>query len=385
MFAKSSQPILQAQPGFAVPARLINRSLPKSASQLSRGSCYQSGRVDLAYLNSLLKGESKLRADRFASIGQDPSGGGTVSLNNILGCNSEDGGKLQYSPSARVKCIPPDIENRMLDCIGWPDRVTSNSSIFSDPNPSLPEVLFKRIFNQDRIETKAINNLIVRDLSRRSDYPSVLCRIDEVYRDRENLLIQMERLPGWEFDGIRLYDLLDVLNKRWKGLSFDAKCAANIMIQLLDALAYLESHGFIYTDIKPENICFRSSDAIALVDFDDRYEPLSRKILVTQLYAPPELRTGDQFIRAQQVWSIGMILLMMASKSVVNSSDYNRCSIGPDLLSRYNIRLGIINRLISDLCPGMEPILEIAQRAFKLNPEDRITVAQLRDEFIKLM
>lgn len=96
-----------------------------------------------------------------------------------------------------------------------------------------------------------------------------------------------------------------------------------VMVQVITALDYIHSKGVVHRDIKPDNIMFtRSHDGrltLKIIDFglaapEDGPEPL-RAPAGTNYYLAPEVITND-YNRKADLWSVGMLLLVMVNKEV---------------------------------------------------------------------
>jgi serine/threonine protein kinase len=82
--------------------------------------------------------------------------------------------------------------------------------------------------------------------------------LHEVYEDSKNIYLVTELCEGGE--------LFDEIIARGR---FEEKDAANILQQLLSAIAYCHSKNVCHRDLKPENILIDSKDKnrIKLIDF----------------------------------------------------------------------------------------------------------------------
>lgn len=139
------------------------------------------------------------------------------------------------------------------------------------------------------------------------DHPNIV-KFIETYHDQHYFHIIMELCQGKEvFDKIIE-----------EGHITEAR-VANIIYQVLSAIAYCHSKGITHRDIKPENILLVSNEKdsdVKLIDFG-----LSRKysktekmhtILGTPYYVAPEVLKGE-YDEKCDVWSIGAITYMMLS------------------------------------------------------------------------
>lgn len=140
----------------------------------------------------------------------------------------------------------------------------------------------------------------------------------EAHQDQLHFYIVTELLTGKE--------LLERIRKLER---FTEAEAAEIMRQIVSAVAYLFQNRIVHRDIKPENIIFESDDPHArlrLVDFGfARYLPtnveqqLKTPCFTLQYAAPEVLDMGDsqpEYTEMCDLWSIGVILFTMLSGQV---------------------------------------------------------------------
>mmetsp|Transcript_24356 Transcript_24356/g.61801 ORF Transcript_24356/g.61801 Transcript_24356/m.61801 type:complete len:581 (+) Transcript_24356:160-1902(+) len=140
-----------------------------------------------------------------------------------------------------------------------------------------------------------------------------ICKAYECYEDRRNIYLVMDICTGGT--------LLETLCKQTK---FSEADAANVMRQILGALAYLHQASFVFRDLKTENIMFSNPvqkglvGNIKLIDFG-LCCPFQKgtKILRaagTPYSVAPELVTAPvQYDQKCDTWSAGVVLYIILS------------------------------------------------------------------------
>lgn len=121
------------------------------------------------------------------------------------------------------------------------------------------------------------------------DHPNIV-RVYEFFEDDSAFYLVMEYCSGGE-----------LFEEMTNGNNFTEQAAAQIMQQLLSAVAYLHACNITHRDIKPENILLENIEEghynIKLIDFGtatfiekDRNQ---REKLGSVLYIAPEVLNGD--------------------------------------------------------------------------------------------
>ena len=143
----------------------------------------------------------------------------------------------------------------------------------------------------------------------RLDHPGV-CKLLEVFEDESAVHLVMELCTGKE-----LYERLAQLRR------YTERDAAQVTIQMLEAINYCHAHNVCHRDLKLENWVYASPEMDAplkLIDFGmskvfNEGVPLTA-IHGTVYYVAPEVLTG-KYDNACDVWSIGVIVYMLLSGS----------------------------------------------------------------------
>lgn len=147
-----------------------------------------------------------------------------------------------------------------------------------------------KIFRKDLLTSEASKANLEKEINilKSLDHPNIV-RIIEYFEDSKRLYVVMEFCRGGE--------LFEEIVKR---TTFSENHAAQIMYQLLSAVAYLHSSMIIHRDLKPENILLEEKNdvlTIKLIDFGTATVKTSgRTIKATQgtaYYIAPEIILGD--------------------------------------------------------------------------------------------
>ncbi|CAL0322922.1 unnamed protein product [Lupinus luteus] len=134
-----------------------------------------------------------------------------------------------------------------------------------------------------------------------------LVQFYEAYEDDNNVHIVMELCKGGE--------LLDKILSR--GGKYPEEDAKDVMIQILNAVAFCHLQGVVHRDLKPENFLFTSKDensTLKAIDFglSDYVKPDERlnDIVGSAYYVAPEVLHRSYGTEAD-MWSIGVIAYIL--------------------------------------------------------------------------
>jgi len=136
---------------------------------------------------------------------------------------------------------------------------------------------------------------------RRLHHPNIV-ELLEVHEEKTRVYLVMELVTGGE-----LFDRIVE-----KG-SYTEKDAADLIKQVLSAVAYMHSEGVVHRDLKPENLLYHSSDEdskIMISDFGlSKMEDsgIMATACGTPGYVAPEVLAQKPYGKAVDVWSIGVI------------------------------------------------------------------------------
>ncbi|KAI9343985.1 kinase-like domain-containing protein [Obelidium mucronatum] len=147
---------------------------------------------------------------------------------------------------------------------------------------------------------------ILKSVSHQSSH---IAGFHDYFEDTENSYIVLDLCSGGDvFDRI---------------LDRDSVCeaeVADVIRNLLEAVAFLHSRNIVHRDIKPENIIFRTpnSNKIALIDFGQSAILTPNQIFLrtacgTMGYMAPEILMGSGHDKSVDMWSIGVLVYFWLS------------------------------------------------------------------------
>jgi len=147
-------------------------------------------------------------------------------------------------------------------------------------------------------------------LQREIDILKKLCHqniisLKEVYDEKETIYLVMELVQGGE--------LFDQIVSRG---TYSEADAANIVRQILDAVAYMHDNGIAHRDLKPENLLCSGDEhnTIKVTDFGlskDFSTASLRTSCGTPDYVAPEVLKGQPYDNTVDIWSIGVITYIL--------------------------------------------------------------------------
>jgi len=136
---------------------------------------------------------------------------------------------------------------------------------------------------------------------KRLKHPNIVALL-EVFEDKTKVYLVMELVTGGE-----LFDRIVE-----KG-SYSEKDAADLIKQVLSAVAYMHEEGVVHRDLKPENLLYYSPDADSKIMISDfglskmEESGVMATACGTPGYVAPEVLAQKPYGKAVDVWSIGVI------------------------------------------------------------------------------
>src|SRR5216684_3302455 len=158
------------------------------------------------------------------------------------------------------------------------------------------------------------------EIGKSLDHPSILKVFADEHRSQSYIVTE------W-FDGQPLRQVLAENN-----LSHER--AVRIVLNVCNALAYIQNHGIVHRDLRPENILVDVQDHIKLINFGVAAKTGARRITFTNLaqvggvseYISPEELNGKRDDARSDIYALGVILYeMLTGKTPFQgSSPYDR-------------------------------------------------------------
>lgn len=166
-------------------------------------------------------------------------------------------------------------------------------------------------FNKSKITTEKAKTKILHETTilKNLNHDGIV-KFYETFDSKNHILIIMEY--------ISCGDLLSFVRKRTK---LSEKIAKFIFKQIIEALNYIHSKGFIHRDIKLDNILIDLNNKIKICDFGVSKQIKKGEIIYDQCgtpaYIAPEILRNDGFQGgAADIWSAGIVLYAMVQGRV---------------------------------------------------------------------
>ncbi|MCC5998900.1 MAG: protein kinase, partial [Thermofilum sp.] len=152
-------------------------------------------------------------------------------------------------------------------------------------------------------------------------------------------------------------------------ISARALLAAEIFVQIADALAAIHDKDYAHGDVKPGNILFSRDRIPRLADFNSAraIAVASRsEVPYTLGYASPEQLRDKKPSKEGDVWSLALTIYeTVTGKPLIPVEQYKETVLSLDSVPEVNT--------------GDKDLDEILSKCLKLNPKERPTMKELRD------
>ena len=175
----------------------------------------------------------------------------------------------------------------------------------------------KDLYTNDTVAVKILKEELLDDVDSVADFkkeikatiqmshPSIMQIYNEgVWKKRPYLVLEYLK-------GQTLLDKIEYYTK------FTVKEACEIMLQLLDAVAYTHNHQIIHRDIKPQNIFYLPNGTVKLGDVgiakNEKDAENHGKILGSVHYLAPEVLTGKSFSIASDIYACGITFFQLVT------------------------------------------------------------------------
>ncbi|XP_062517007.1 calcium/calmodulin-dependent protein kinase type IV-like [Corticium candelabrum] len=138
------------------------------------------------------------------------------------------------------------------------------------------------------------------------DHPNVI-KLKEIYESENEVHLVLELVTGGE-----LFDRII------ESGFFSEKVAANVVKQLLEALAYIHARNIMHRDIKPENLLYKDESSLSPIKLADfglskvmSSEVTMQTVCGTPGYVAPEVLLGKDYGLPVDIWSVGVVAYIM--------------------------------------------------------------------------
>lgn len=162
--------------------------------------------------------------------------------------------------------------------------------------------------------------------------------------------------------------------------SFPWKLRLSLSVDIARALAYLHAHDIIHRDLKGENLLLTDNMRVKVADFgfariaaqnDEEMRRLS--YCGTEGYMAPEIILGMEFGKSVDIFSFGVVLCEILSRTLVGDDVFKRVVPG------FGIDEDEVKNRASEGCPD-----EVVQLALQCTHEEAYYRPVIKDVLIKL-
>ena len=164
-----------------------------------------------------------------------------------------------------------------------------------------------KILKEELLDDKVIVNDFKKEIKAtvQMSHPNIMEIYNEgIWNNRPYLVCEYLK-------GQTLLDKIEFYTK------FSVKEACEIMLQLLDAIAYTHAHKIIHGDIKPQNVFYLSNGVVKLGDFgiakNEKEAENHGKILGSVHFLAPEILTGKGSSVASDLYAAGITFFQLVT------------------------------------------------------------------------
>nr|CAB3227513.1 calcium/calmodulin-dependent protein kinase type IV-like [Phallusia mammillata] len=136
-------------------------------------------------------------------------------------------------------------------------------------------------------------------------HPNII-KLKDIYESDTQIHLILEYVNGGE-----LFDRIVE-----KGF-YSERDAANVIQQILEAVAYLHSKNIVHRDLKPENLLYSDDSENAVLKVADfglsriNDKETMKTICGTPGYVAPEILLGKQYTESIDIWAVGVIAYIL--------------------------------------------------------------------------
>lgn len=165
------------------------------------------------------------------------------------------------------------------------------------------------------------------------------------------------------------------------------KHALDLILQLIDAEMHILSKGYLYRDMKPENIIVQRNGTVKLFDFGltlrikEAANPDSKNHIIegSPHYIPPERLVLEPETECSEVYSLGMMLFyLLSGRHYYTDKEINA-------LARkhiFGLRVGSTANQISNISPLMAKVVD---KMIQRYPKDRAQhLSELKEVLLRM-
>jgi serine/threonine protein kinase len=160
--------------------------------------------------------------------------------------------------------------------------------------------------------------------------------------------------------------------------------------ELIEAIYYFHERGIIHRDIKTRNILlFDQFKTLKIGDFGFTKQIGDGSATTqcgTNIYFPPEIQNSERYKLSSDIWSLGVVLIQLVSEQVEQSVKSLGLNIkhDPNFLLNSKIGTPFNFKYLNEFYPEFPELAEMCISCLKINPFQRVTIAELKRMMWKL-